>query len=361
MGKYLDWYLVELESFLEGRLRRDAAHDLVCQAEAHLAESAEDFRARGMDAKASEIAAIQRFGSARKIAEAAIGHSGAGHWIAKLVMLAAFAGFATLASMSMLGVGPQDWFVQTMLWGCGVVFFVAAMFVRRLPWKELAGLGACSWIGLSLGMGTVQVAGSELYRSQCPPLISEVSGISEDVSKHIARLIAERRDFDVHPGWARVQYLTDRTRNVIEDYDSLYLPGSKAKLEPLGEWGFIYPANERYEIPLGLIRETTNTGFTYISNVKYGRTGSLDQAKAAWSKTGALAARLRTEQQLIEADRDRFVALSKTSVWQSAASHSSRGSVIAAIWLIGALLLALAGSHLPKLTNERSRVHRQLA
>jgi len=141
MGRYIDWYLVELEGCLEGKLRPDRANDLVCQAEAHLVEASDQLRAKGMVEKASELAAIQKFGRAQKIADEATGGRRVSQVFAKLAMFGSFAAFTGLAPLSLLRLGPSDWFVQTYLWICAAVFFIAAMFVKRVPWRELTALG----------------------------------------------------------------------------------------------------------------------------------------------------------------------------------------------------------------------------
>jgi hypothetical protein len=62
VAKYIEWYLTEAESQLQGRLRRDRLHEVLSETEAHLRDTAEDMTSHGMSEQDAELAAIERFG-----------------------------------------------------------------------------------------------------------------------------------------------------------------------------------------------------------------------------------------------------------------------------------------------------------
>jgi hypothetical protein len=62
VAKFTDWYLVEAESQLRGRLRQDRLHEVLSEAEGHLRDATQDLVAKGMAEEDAELAAIQRFG-----------------------------------------------------------------------------------------------------------------------------------------------------------------------------------------------------------------------------------------------------------------------------------------------------------
>ena len=66
MGRYIDWYLVEVERRLAGNLSREKLHETIGEVEAHLVTAKEDAMQLGMRDAESELAAIESFGSARR-------------------------------------------------------------------------------------------------------------------------------------------------------------------------------------------------------------------------------------------------------------------------------------------------------
>jgi hypothetical protein len=68
MGKYSDWYAVELEGYLRGRLPDIQRFEAVKEVSNHFAEHVDDLVEKGMDPIEAEKAAIKAFGSPRKSA-----------------------------------------------------------------------------------------------------------------------------------------------------------------------------------------------------------------------------------------------------------------------------------------------------
>jgi len=358
MGRYIDWYLVELEGCLEGKLRPDRANDLVCQAEAHLVEASDQLRAKGMVEKASELAAIQKFGRAQKIADEATGGRRVSQVFAKLAMFGSFAAFTGLAPLSLLRLGPSDWFVQTYLWICAAVFFIAAMFVKRVPWRELTALGVTAWLALSLWSGRVYPAGSDVNRTLLPGQEQSLTMLLKAVSVESAQFDADRKQFGAHPG-----HIVDLSENIVVPFDAStdQLPSEPISYADKVVERFIL-GGDPYDFPAGLNYAKPWRGSPgYPVSVYYDSTKSLLDAKAGWKESVSLAQRLNESRRELESDTAMLKAQIASTSWQSAISHAPSSILVAAIWLAGALLLAFFGTLLPRLTLDRSRVHRQLA
>jgi hypothetical protein len=66
---YLDWYLVEIRRHLHGSIPHEQLNSFEFETRNHLESQTEDFIAQGMDRRAAEIAAIERFGRPEDIAK----------------------------------------------------------------------------------------------------------------------------------------------------------------------------------------------------------------------------------------------------------------------------------------------------
>ena len=65
---YIDWYLVEIERNLSDLVPLEKQNSLLNESNNHLSSLAEEFESQGMEEKASQLAAIDRFGTPEKIA-----------------------------------------------------------------------------------------------------------------------------------------------------------------------------------------------------------------------------------------------------------------------------------------------------
>ncbi len=106
MAKYIDWYLVEAEGMLRGRLRQDRLHDVLSEAEAHLRDTAEDLVAHGMSSEDAELAAIERFGRVRAFIEEATDSRSARRMSILSVLGAAILCVTATINGTMLHAGP---------------------------------------------------------------------------------------------------------------------------------------------------------------------------------------------------------------------------------------------------------------
>jgi hypothetical protein len=74
MGKYINWYLVELERALDGRMNSAAIAETLNEVEAHLEDSASEMAAICRHGQDPEQMAVQQFGSPARVAADITGH-----------------------------------------------------------------------------------------------------------------------------------------------------------------------------------------------------------------------------------------------------------------------------------------------
>lgn len=75
MASRIDWYLVELERMLKGRISLEALNDLQIETRAHIESARDALIAKGCEPNNSEVEAIKTFGSPRDLALGALGES----------------------------------------------------------------------------------------------------------------------------------------------------------------------------------------------------------------------------------------------------------------------------------------------
>ena len=86
MARYADWYAVELDGYLKGRLPDIQRFEATKEITNHFAEHVEDLVSKGMDPLEAEKAAIVAFGSPRQAAINLLGDS-KGNAIGKWLVL----------------------------------------------------------------------------------------------------------------------------------------------------------------------------------------------------------------------------------------------------------------------------------
>jgi hypothetical protein len=315
MGKYIDWYLVELESRLQNSLRPDEVHDLVSQTAAHLADSSAQLEATGMSLKESELAALEKFGRVNRIAEEAVGSPGsraAGRWIA----LVAYAFSAAAATWWYFGHG-QTW---PAIWVGVALFAVGVSMARKVMVRELSALSVLAFLGIALFFGVSY--GSETNMTR-PELLKRASALDEPV----AGIPAEVQKF----------------QSVLADFEQ----------RPQGAKGFFYPDTPFYCEAPGLS--------SYPVAVHYGTTASHDFALQQWQLRSHLPAKLRDSQETLTNLQASLRRKAGAGVPESAASHA----LLALAWSTWPLFLGLALNTLlapvSRLWTGRSLMHRKFA
>jgi hypothetical protein len=135
MGKYLDWYLVELENKLDSRMAPEAAFELLNQTEDHILMIKEELVAAGMTDERAEQAAIQRFGELEvlsgKASEKPVVRA---NWASPVLLIV---GGAAVAGASMFVGSKDSMIIAGSLWVASMVLS-ALLCCRRGRFPGLA-------------------------------------------------------------------------------------------------------------------------------------------------------------------------------------------------------------------------------
>src|ERR1700722_17555414 len=135
MGKYLDWYLVELEKNLDGRMGPEAAFELLNQTEDHIGMIKQELMITGMDELRAEQAAIQRFGDLDGLAarpkEAPVVRA---NWAAPVLLLLA----GTVIVGAAMFVGSVDSMIAACAMGGASLVISAFLCARKGAFPGLA-------------------------------------------------------------------------------------------------------------------------------------------------------------------------------------------------------------------------------
>ena len=168
MSKYINWYVVEIERRLQGRLPQDRVQELVREVEQHLESAKEEL--------GDERKAIERFGPVAQIAENLV-RGNRGSWrysaIARRVAIA-------LALLGALGfilcdILDQAFFVNWMPIGIGflTLLTLACLLARRILIMEFSLIMVLSILTNALYFGSTRldlgrIDGEDLLRTPAP-------------------------------------------------------------------------------------------------------------------------------------------------------------------------------------------------
>jgi hypothetical protein len=219
MGKYIDWYLVELTKKMGGRLSKDQAENLTTEISQHLEDSALSLRERAVTVDEAEQEAIRRFGSPGKIAwrllEANLGKPSLPKW----PVIWAAAGTLWAAGWQVTGWYPGWSFaILKVLPIFGLLFCIASFRGRRArPWAmfgisasaTLAVIGVLSLTWMNLyqagGIGLMPLWFEEsdraLIQARVDNLEKEVPMLRSGVDAFRKGDLAAQEAFHVSNGW----------------------------------------------------------------------------------------------------------------------------------------------------------------
>ena len=148
MASYIDWYTIELERRLAGKLPREEVFALVAETEDHLRQRSAEYGSTGMNAEESERTAAESFGKPEEIAFEAVESRVSPKTVRAgrlLALLGAICGFGGLVA----GFGLADgWVVYrvvspTMVAGI-ICLFVGSFMCRKWQWRSIMALAVCS-------------------------------------------------------------------------------------------------------------------------------------------------------------------------------------------------------------------------
>lgn len=134
MGRRIDWYLVELERMLKGRVPLETLHELQTETRAHLEATASNLAAKGCEPEASELEAVKCFGRPADVAWATLREHNPrpGPWAAWFV-----AGVALLAYLYPFALSAFDTSSLPLFEGWVAFYWVAlTAFVAAGLWSR---------------------------------------------------------------------------------------------------------------------------------------------------------------------------------------------------------------------------------
>lgn len=149
MGKHADWYLIEVERLLKGRVPGPALAETLCEVAAHLEDSRDELAEACRHGEDPEELAIERFGTPWMFAKASVGQANlqpywrAARW--PMAICFASAMLPAYAICNKTWVWPEFWI--------GIVAFFAASFFarRRMPLATVASVAAAALLTILLG------------------------------------------------------------------------------------------------------------------------------------------------------------------------------------------------------------------
>jgi hypothetical protein len=270
VGKYIDWYLVELEGMLDQRISATRLHELLLETEAHLRDTAAELTASGMTAGQAELAALERFGKARDVAASVI-HPGrsfvkSGAGVAVLGLL----GFA-FTSIYYIYIPWQhaNWTVQTSLaWFFALLFVGGAFAARRFLFREVVLCTVAIFAVAFFAFGAAYPAHTMIRRSDLPTRVAELKGAKDDLAGELAMLGQRHTIFMKAPEGASVLTPVRFAGDVVWG-----VPTLKVKYEELSgvrarqEWASVaeYQASigramRRFDVAMTRLRPNASSG-----------------------------------------------------------------------------------------------------
>ena len=180
MARYAEWYAVELDGYLKGRMSDVAKFEAVKELNSHFAEHVEDLVEKGMNSMDAEKAALASFGSPRDAAlnllnQGSRSRFGKHFFSLATVCIVLFVIFGCLfMQMLMLSLNPfslDNTRIRSFPIAAGLLIAIAlctlagAFLVRRLPLLRFG----CAWlVGMAISAGYLLV-GPEKHFASIPP------------------------------------------------------------------------------------------------------------------------------------------------------------------------------------------------
>lgn len=191
MGRRIEWYLVELERMLKGRVPLETLHELQTETKAHLEAAAASLTAKGCEPEASELEAVKCFGRPADVAWATLrDHDGRpGPWATWLV-----SGIALVAFLCPFAIWAFDISAYPLLNGWIVFYwFALTAFVAAGLWSRRPLL-----IPVSTTLGIAAIAMTYVMSGQIVEL-GPVGGMGSvprrDASRILANEAVDREEF----------------------------------------------------------------------------------------------------------------------------------------------------------------------
>lgn len=286
MGKYIDWYLVEMEGQAMGGMRADRIHDLISESQAHLEDAAGDLQAKGMSEKDAELAAIERFGRVRDV----VSNTSTARRLFSSTGAVLSLGGLGLVLLYYLCADWQRVSFATEQFAMGALMLVFACFAflcRRVIWREIGAVALALFVINFFAYGTAFGGPGNFKRSEIPMRTTTLGGQRAQVQAEIDRLSTWQVAFQQRkPNLTHFQ--------VPSRLDYSYLA---------------------YGVP--------------VPHVVYSSKTSVDDARAGWAQASYFDQRLADARQALGRRQGLMQSAGATTVWQSGISHLADISIYA--------------------------------
>lgn len=343
MGKYIDWYLVEVEGMVRADLRADEARDALNEIESHLRESSSDLEARGMSVDEAELSAVERFGRASLVAAGLLERrvsSGAVRRAEPVRRIGLGLATASLVLGISMWLGPMHFDLAVpaeRFWTFGAAALAISLWAgwrsidrsfAPLAWSCLAGIVLGMLVAFPVGLRAFQVAAAN-------------------------RRIEAKGDLDRYAGLA----------SQLERGVSVFTPSARVDSSGVAEFhsadGFLAPVQPQEDT----FAHDPRGDYTVLSTpISLGPVTTFEEAKAAWTSRGQKS--LDTARQRIDRYKA-FVAAPTTPVLSyesvSGAWLTALASALMSVFLAAPLLCLHGLVASWRSPRRRSWVRRKLA
>ena len=376
MAKYADWYAVELDGFLKGRISDVRRFEAVKEITSHLSEHVDDLISKGMDPFDAEKAAIRSFGSPRKAAVNLLRESKR-PGLGKLFSFVGSVGM--LALLLLLGITYQEFFLKQGMGSFGYLYFpilmgsflttvvgliLGTVLTRKVP----VGLMLVGWaIGIALVIGNFIVK-RDLPYAQIPreKFVATLAGwkaeqvktaqlghVLEAIYKPCSPIYVQGRREELTDQTAIIKVIRNETPKLVATHSPyIHVTGKLTS-------GYLSPAGETpYEFGSTFPRSDAN-GIWFPARTEYQLKyfATMDEAVKSWIQAAqydgyrSMMTRLGDEQQEFI---DEAIYVSNLTTAQRFMRTVGPFTGISFAILVGMMIIGLLIVKVPNLTIQSS-------
>jgi len=204
MPKYTQWYVVELDGLLRGKVPAERLHELLSEIECHLQDAVQERTAKGMAVEEAELAALEALGSPEKIAAEEMARNSGGRKL-RIGHRLVVGGTALMAGSMLFAALLTDTrfhplFGFGLFWG-GLALLIGFGMLRQVNWRMIGGLMVVASVSLAFHQGTrhVYVGDTEWDLDKAQTAIRVHSSMSELASANLRALELAKTNFDTRP------------------------------------------------------------------------------------------------------------------------------------------------------------------
>ena len=329
MPKYLDWYLVEIESQVRDRMRIDRVHTLLHETEQHLTEIYEENLAAGMSDEDAQLAALQRFGPVSQVSGSALLDRAADDggrssmWAVAMLVLAGLTTVGTVGFAYDLRLWSYSLFAIV---GFVIAFIVFAYLGRRLLLFPIATVVVLTSLGVALVASERFVVETSLLPTRSAEAINQLKVQEAELVKELG--------------------LIDNAAAFFK------LPSRKPPYALPNKQGFMVPIgfrDVRISLPVGYI--------VIVQRLAKGSVPDWQEAKSRWAErsVGWNRDQLQSSLNHVRSERNRLSSFVSQSYPNVLAERARESFAYGAGAFAGLAVLNFAAYGLGGLSRRRSR------